>query len=150
MDVKQINNSLFFEEIGNRLSAGKQVRIYAKGNSMLPLIRNNGKDEIVIAPLSEDSIRPGNLVLARVNDGRYILHRIEQVEGNRITLRGDGNVYGREQCTADRVMGEAIRIIRGRRIINKGDALWQYARHWWPAHPLLRRIILGIRRRIIQ
>ncbi len=149
MDVKQIENSLFFEEIGRQLSAGKQVRICAKGNSMLPLIRN-GKDEIVIAPLSEESIRPGNLVLAHVNDGRYILHRIEQVEGCRITLRGDGNVYGREQCTADRIMGEAIQVIRGRRHIHKGDALWQYAHRWWPAHPLLRRIILGIRRRIIK
>ncbi len=47
METRIIQNNLFFQEIASRITDGERVRIRAKGNSMLPFIRDN-KDEVVL------------------------------------------------------------------------------------------------------
>lgn len=86
-----IPNKVFFSHIQGEIKAGNSVRIPVKGNSMLPLIRP-GTDDIELSPLNKRSIEKGNIVLAQTEDGRYLVHRIEKVEGEVVFIRGDGNV----------------------------------------------------------
>lgn len=139
-----IDNVVFFEELLSRIQEeGYSTRIIARGNSMLPLLRNQ-KDELSLSPLSESSIRVGNVLLARI-DGRYLVHRIEKIDGDQITLRGDGNPYQREYCERKDLLAEMTCVFRNRtRKIEKGSFLWNLVRYTWFRNPFLRRAFLYI------
>lgn len=140
-------NAVFFDEILQQISEGKRVRIRAKGNSMLPLIRD-GKDEIVLEKLNPNSLHKGNIVLAILPSRAYVIHRIEDIKGNKVTLRGDGNLTSREQCATDDILAEVASIHRGKKSIDRRSLLWKSASILWPSHPFLRRIYLGVYRRL--
>lgn len=144
----EVSNDLFFESVLEHISLGKRVRINAKGMSMLPLIRP-GKDTIVLAPLEASSVARGALVLALLSGRRYVLHRIESVDGAKVVLRGDGNPYVRERCVVGDLLAEAVVIERpdGRQI-RKDSIGWWCARYLWPRHGLVRRIMLYVLRRL--
>ena len=146
-------------EVANRMAEGERVRIRAKGNSMLPFIRD-GKDMIVLEKPNEQSFRKGCLLLALLKDGRYVLHRVKKVDAivnqsmdvavneTCLLLHGDGNLATFETCTRQEVIAEATIVIRGKRKIRKGSWRWKMYRYLWPRNLLARRILLGLYRRI--
>ena len=77
-------------------------------------------------------------MLARLGDRHYVLHRVIKARNDALTLMGDGNISGIEQCTQKDIMGTAVGI-NGRRP-GKG-ALWS-------ALKPIRRYLLAIYRRL--
>jgi hypothetical protein len=144
-----IPNDVFFSHILNEINDGKSVRIPSKGNSMLPLIRPE-VDEIELSPISENSIQKGNILLAVINNNYYVIHRAEKISSEKITLRGDGNIKKREICPTDSVIAEVTCIYRGNKRVTKSSLIWKITRICWFKSPLLRRIYLGLYRRIRQ
>ncbi|MDD4919439.1 MAG: S24/S26 family peptidase [Bacteroidales bacterium] len=141
-----IPNKVFFSHIQGEIKAGNSVRIPVKGNSMLPLIRP-GTDDIELSPLNKRSIEKGNIVLAQTEDGRYLVHRIEKVEGEVVFIRGDGNVSARETCSINNIFAQVTGIFRKGKKIKKISCQWKFAQYCWPSSPLLRRICLRVFRR---
>lgn len=60
------------------------------GSSMAPTIRAGAR--VRLAPLRSDSLRAGEVVLAMLSPGRYVIHRIRRINGQHVTMRGDANV----------------------------------------------------------
>lgn len=147
MKSKIIQNNLFFEEIAKRIVEGERVRIRAKGNSMLPLIRD-GKDEIILEKPNEQSFLKGRLLLVRLRDNKYILHRVKGFDNTNLTLQGDGNLSIVETCSSHFVIAEAVAVIRNGKTIRIGSLQWNAYRYLWPKGYLLRRICLGIYKRM--
>lgn len=147
METRVIQNKLFFQEITNRIAEGERVRMRAKGNSMLPFIRD-GKDEVVLEKPNKQSFQKGRLLLVQLADKRYVLHRVEKIENNTIILRGDGNLSILETCTVDDVIAEAIAVMRGGKEIEVGSFKWKLYRYLWPGNHFLRRVGLGVYRRV--
>lgn len=147
METRVIQNKLFFQEITNRIAEGERVRMRAKGNSMLPFIRD-GKDEVVLEKPNKQSFQKGRLLLVQLADKRYVLHRVEKIENNTIILRGDGNLSILETCTVDDVIAEAIAVMRGGKEIEVGSFKWKLYRYLWPGNHFLRRVELGVYRRV--
>lgn len=145
--IKQISlsNEEFFKTAISFIDEGKQVQIPAKGNSMLPFIRE-GKDTIILEKLNEKSIKRGNIVLALQENGRYVVHRIEKVEKDKIFLRGDGNICAREICSEQNLLAEVTSIIRPKKIVKKDDINWKLNKYLWPSSPFERRVLLKIYR----
>ncbi len=139
MDKLVLPNEVFLEEVASLLSEGREVTLAPKGSSMLPFIRE-GRDSVVLR--KEPSVKKGDIVLVRLED-RFVMHRIVREEGERLTLMGDGNLAGTESCTRADVLGTVITILRDGKPREPSDGkLWQKLLP-------LRRIILGIYRRII-
>ncbi|MBQ9476096.1 MAG: S24/S26 family peptidase, partial [Bacteroidales bacterium] len=93
----------------------------------------------------KEDVEAGDIVLAHLGGGRYVLHRVITVEGERLTLMGDGNIRGTESCLKSDVSGTVVRVLRpsGKESVpGKG--------RFWRAIKPLRRYILGIYRRIIK
>lgn len=143
-----INNGLFFQELRARINEGRQVRIRAKGWSMLPLIWDD-RDVIVLGPLAPDSIRVGRIVLAQLGTGRYVVHRITSIKGSRLTLRGDGNPYQEEYVHEDKVLAELVTVTRNGRDYTARDIQWKLTTWFWPSNGFIRRVILFFYRRLI-
>lgn len=109
MERHPIANDVLLAEVCAALAAGKQVRLRAKGGSMRPLIRGDS-DTLVLVPVT--GLREGDVVLARVSDGSYVVHRIVDMRGDRITLMGDANLYRTEECRRKDICGKAVGVIR--------------------------------------
>ena len=120
---------------------GMAVTLLVKGRSMLPFILG-GLESVVLTRPGE--IHPGDVVLARIDGQRYVLHRVIKVEADCVTLMGDGNLSGTESCPPEEVLGIVTAIQRGKRSVKPGKG------KWWRAIPLFfRRYLLAIYRRII-
>lgn len=146
MNTLHLPNNLFFEHIAQELANGEKVLIQAKGNSMQPFIRDK-KDKIVLAAIDKP-LKRGMIVLAKTDDGRFVIHRIERIDIDRITLRGDGNVYARETCSPENVRAIITTVFRGKRKIDFGSLYWNLYRYLCPSNPFLRRVELAIYRRL--
>ncbi|MBQ6283726.1 MAG: S24/S26 family peptidase [Bacteroidales bacterium] len=138
---KIVDMDLFMGGIGEFLGEGKEVVMTPKGNSMLPFIKGD-RDSVVLTKPSKP-FEVGNIVLAKVGQ-RYIMHRIFAVEGDSLTLMGDGNVCGTESCHTSDVIGLVTEIRKENgKIVKPGKgALWRSLRP-------IRRYILAIYKRVI-
>lgn len=139
MNTIQLPNDILLSKVEAFLNEGKEVVIRARGNSMLPYIRD-GKDSVVLKKCDEVSV--GDIVLVSL-PGRYVMHRIISSDGDSLIMMGDGNIRGTESFWRKDVIGKVIWIVRedGRHIKPGKGRLW---RKLLP----VRRYLLGIYRRI--
>ena len=96
MHTLQLENAEFLPHVCQFVNEGHSVSIRAKGNSMRPFVESD-RDVAVLTKCEKYKV--GDVVLAEITPGHYVLHRIDRIDGDAVTLRGDGNVRGTEHCT---------------------------------------------------
>lgn len=146
--VKEIyfENAKFLPEITALLNEGHTVTLRLRGQSMRPFLED-GRDKALIAKATY--IKKGDAVLAEISKGVYVLHRIIRIDGDNVTLRGDGN-RNNEYCKREDVKGFVIGFYRkGREKIDKtNEPKWLiYSFVWTRLYPI-RRYLLAFYRRI--
>jgi SOS-response transcriptional repressor LexA len=146
-EKKVIPNSVFFSEVKAQISEGRKVVIPVKGNSMLPFIRE-GKDSVELGPCKD--VEVGDILLVRLDNGHYVLHRVWELRGENVILMGDGNVKGREECKRGQVVGIVSRIFRGEGVVDCSSASYRRCVKIWRGLLPIRRYILAIYRRLIK
>lgn len=109
MNRIELPNDILLGEVTEMLREGHQVVIMTKGNSMNPFI-NGEKDSVNL--VRRDSISPGEIVLASIRPGVYVLHRVVSVSDGTVVLHGDGNLTGNEKCRVEDVSGTAFQILK--------------------------------------
>ena len=142
----ELPNDILLSEVTSLLKEGKDVIIPTKGNSMLPFIRGE-RDSVNLRLL--DTLEEGDIVLAQIRPGVYVLHRVWSLDGDCVTLMGDGNLRGVEKCRRCDVSGTVMTILKdgGREVDCRSAGARRRAAAWRRLKPF-RRIILGIYRRI--
>lgn len=139
MDKRIVANEILLEEAASLMEEGRDVTFTPLGNSMLPFIRG-GKDSVRLRKMP--SVEVGDIILVRL-PGRYVLHRVIALDGDTVTLMGDGNIVGTESCPLGEVLGTVVAIQRGKREVKPGKG-----RLWRRLKPI-RRYILALYRRMI-
>ena len=139
-----VNNVQFFHEVASAIANGHTVTITTHGTSMYPFIQG-GIDKLVLdAPTS---LAVADIVLARLPQQEYVLHRIIRKEGNRLTLMGDGNLQATESCRTSDVIAKVISIQHP-----KGAQFCQSARFrrqsrlWMHLLPVRRHLLAVLKR----
>lgn len=88
--------------IADLLKEGRTVKIAVRGNSMRPYLVHD-RDYVLLQ--HADDVQVGDIVLALLSPGHYVLHRVVSVSANMLlTLQGDGNLTT-EHCPASAVCG---------------------------------------------
>lgn len=103
-DVMTLPNEEFFDIMQPYLLQGYQVKMIPKGNSMLPTL-HGGVDVVTIKGDSNFIVK--DVVLANMGKGHYVMHRIVEINGDKITLKGDNNKKV-EHTTVDRIMAKMV------------------------------------------
>ncbi len=135
-----IPNDILIPHIVGQINSGHTVTLPLKGFSMRPFLQN-GRDKALLAKPSK--ARVGDPVLAEVESKRYVLHRIVRIEGEAVTLLGDGNLCP-EHCTLKDIKARVIGFYRkGRSTLDKVDGWkWRtYSKVWVSLRPI-RRLLL--------
>ena len=141
MDKRTVSNEILLEDAARLMEEGREVTFRPLGTSMLPFIRG-GRDSVHLRKM--DDVAVGDIILIRLPGPRYVLHRLIAIEGENLTLMGDGNISGTEHCTKADVLGTVMAIERGKRLVKPGDGLW-----WRRLPRFFRRYFLAIYRRIL-
>ncbi len=138
-----VANNLLLDQASELVAEGKEVSVPTKGFSMLPFIVG-GRDTVVLARPRQVDV--GDILLVKI-DGHYIIHRVRAIVGSHITLMGDGNVHGCEQCTFADVRAKVITINHNGKPINCNSSSFRLQSKLWRMLLPLRRYILGVWRR---
>ena len=139
----QLPNAEFLPHLCRLIDEGHKVSLRIKGNSMRPFLENE-RDIVVLAGASE--YRTGDVVLAEIRKGCYVLHRIESIEGDTVNLRGDGNIKSTETCKISDIRAIAAAFIRKGKTIPTGSTIWRVYSKCWSRLLPIRRILLAIYR----
>ena len=99
------------QEAVRLVEEGICVTLPVEGRSMLPFIIG-GKDSVLLEKPTKVEI--GDVVLAWVEQCRYVVHRIIAVNGDEVTLMGDGNIRGVERCRKDDIKATVSYVVDGK------------------------------------
>ena len=143
-----VENEVFFTHVREMLDTGRRVTIPVKGYSMLPFIR--GEKDLVVLEKAGGDLSEGDIVLFYVGEephGRYILHRILSIDGNRVEIMGDGVVGSRERVTRERIYAKVVSILRnGKREVDPESLRERRkARLWRKLLPVRRYLLFAYR-----
>lgn len=142
----QFENAKFLPEVVKMLNEGHTVTLRLKGYSMRPFLED-GRDKALLTRVENPKV--GDPVLAEITPGHFVLHRIIAMEGDRVTLRGDGNLAN-EYCRRENVVGAVVGFYRkGRTKLDRTDGRkWRaYSYVWMRLYPI-RRYLLAFYRRV--
>ena len=147
---RTVANDILIADIDRFLKEGREVVFLVKGYSMLPFI--TGWAESVELHRLDRNPQRGDIVLAKVETGHHVLHRIISIDADGgITLMGDGNNQGVEHCKTEDIIGIAVYAID-----YKGKKRYLYTTGrkfasslWWKLLPF-RRYLLAIYRRTVM
>lgn len=133
-----LRNSVMFTEVAKLISEGKSVTMKVKGYSMLPFISDGDTVKLV----KTDNIKLYDIVLARIDDNQYVLHRIIRMKDNLLLLMGDGNLKGCERCNVEDVLAlAAVKVKKKKEYDFRSDSHLKKARIWNFLLPIRRYLL---------
>lgn len=140
-EVKLVSNGILLGEVSRMLAEGKSVILKTKGYSMLPFI-HGGFDSVRMS--RHDDVSVGDVVLARIVPDHYLIHRVFSIDGDAVTLMGDGNLKGKEYCSLSDVLGTVDAIVSpgGRERKVADGRMWRWLLP-------VRRYLVAFHRRIV-
>ena len=139
---KEFPNDKFLPLVREYVAKGETVVISVKGYSMRPFLEHL-RDRVKLSPWTALSV--GDAVLAEISQGHFVLHRIIAIDGQRLTLMGDGNIRGTESCTVADVCGVVSEYIRPNgHILLAGDLRLQRRIRLWHRLLPIRRWLLFV------
>ncbi len=145
-----LNNDTFFADVLRVLAEGKRVTIPVKGFSMLPFIRGS-KDLVVLEKASEE-LKADDIVLFHLgpeDGGRYVMHRILSVDGDKVDIMGDGVPKNHEHVRKNQILAKAVTILRsGKRPVDPYSPGQLRLVHFWQRLRPVRRYLLFIYRHL--
>ena len=137
---KEIPNDILLTAVKEAIREGHTATIIVRGWSMRPFLEHE-RDKVLLEGAASYNI--GDAVLAEIRPGHYVLHRITKINGEDVTLMGDGNTKGTETCKLTDICGVVKQYIRPRRTICADDpALKRRVRLWRKLLPIRRFLLL--------
>lgn len=106
-----LSSGAFAETVRDAIARGETILIAGTGTSMEPLIRAE-RDKVLLAPLPDRPLLPGDIVLYRRANGQTVLHRICRVRKDGYDMLGDGQLWVEEHVAKEQLIAFAREIRR--------------------------------------
>ena len=147
--MKQVSDDQIIGDAVRLVQEGMAVTMLVKGRSMLPFILGGQESAVLTQP---GEIKTGDVVLARIDGRRYVLHRVMDVSADRVVLMGDGNIRGQEVCRLEDVLARADEVVGADGKHRRLDTPRQKrrARIWRRLLPVRRWLLAIYKRTIIR
>lgn len=114
------------------VSGGGSVRLDVKGNSMMPLIRDE-KDAVLLK--KAEDIQLYDVVLFKKDNGRIALHRIVEITDDTYTIIGDNQYRFDRRIRNDQLIAKAVEVQRGKRCIGE-KSIRKFGTFWYATYPI--------------
>ena len=138
-------NSILLGDVKQLITEGRKVTLKVKGNSMRPFIEGE-RDSVILT--GSDNYQQGDIVIAEISEGNFVLHRIIQINEKEAILMGDGNLAKTERCDIHHVVAKVETIIRKGKQVNPNAYGQRTLAKLWRFLSPIRRYLLAIYRRL--
>lgn len=130
------------------LASGGEFRLYPKGKSMLPLLRET-QDSVVLKQINqtkERAPRRSDIVFYRRASGQFVLHRVMKVENDgSYTMCGDNQLTLEKGIVLEQMIGVVTAIYKKKDLLSLRSIRYRvYVRLW--SCLTIRRILFFPRR----
>lgn len=139
----QFSLSEYDETIRLVLDSGGEFRMYPKGTSMLPLLRQ-GVDSVVLEK-PKFPLKRGDIAFYQRDNGAYILHRVIRAENGCYTMCGDNQLTFEHDIEERHIIGVVTRFYRGERCVKPDSLRYRVYLFLWRSF-FLRRVYFKLRR----
>ena len=142
--VKQLPNEVFLPQVVALINEGHTITLPLRGRSMRAFLEDN-RDKALLKAVDRPQV--GDAVLAELWKGHFVLHRIIGIEGEKVTLRGDGNLNSDPECTLADIRAKAIGFYRkgSDRLDSTNGRKWRIYSWWWTRlHPIRRYLLFAL------
>lgn len=129
-EKRWISSKILFMAIEEQLAEGRQASFTVTGMSMWPLICH-GRDQVIVEKADRTNIRVGDIILYRVTEEQYILHRITRMEENYFQTTGDGNLHRDLFMPYESIIARVCKVIRDGKEIVCDDLKWKALFRIW-------------------
>lgn len=140
-----ISSQELFTAVEEMLSEGKQAAFTVTGMSMWPFLCH-GRDQVILEKVRTDRLRKGEIILFGPAPGRYILHRITGLNGQRFQTTGDGSCVRDGWFPLETVKARAVRLVRNGKEIDCSSPVWKCIFRIWMGLFPVRGMILKLLR----
>ena len=106
--MQKKDDAMILSEAIRLVGEGLEVTFPVNGRSMRPFIEG-GRDSVVL--VRPENVKPMDVVLAKTEDNRYVIHRVMEMAGDRVTLMGDGNLLGREHADCKQIYAKVTHVV---------------------------------------
>ena len=106
--MQKKDDAMILSEAIRLVGEGVEVTFPVNGRSMRPFIEG-GRDSVVL--VRPENVKPLDVVLAKTDDGRFVIHRVMEMAGDRVTLMGDGNLLGREHADCKQIYAKVTHVV---------------------------------------
>ena len=133
-------NEDFLPEVLRLVNEGHTVTLPLRGVSMRPFLED-GRDKALLTKATKPNI--GDPVLAIIDKRYYVLHRVVGIEGDKVTLLGDGNLNP-ERCTINDIVASVVGFYRkgSRHLDSVEGRKWKtYSWIWTRLRPVRRWLL---------
>ena len=129
-EKRWISSKILFSAISEQLANDGQAVFTVTGMSMWPLICHR-RDQVIIEKAEKDRLKKGDIILYRVTEEQYILHRITKLEKDYFQTTGDGNLFRDSSMPYNSIIAKVCKVIRNNKVIDCDDFKWKSLFHIW-------------------
>lgn len=125
-----ISSKILFSAISEQLADNRQAVFTVTGMSMWPFLCH-GRDQVIIEAIDPKNLKIGDIILFRVSEERYILHRITCCKKDYFETTGDGNLFRDGKFPYICIVGRIKKVIRKEKVIDCDSFLWRLLSRIW-------------------
>ena len=93
------------------IDSGGEFRLYPRGTSMLPLLRQGIDSVVLVAPRT---LKRGDVLLYRRANGQYVLHRLVRVRRDgSLWFSGDNHMMLEKGIEREQIIASSAAVFRG-------------------------------------
>ncbi|MBP7174684.1 MAG: S24/S26 family peptidase [Thermoclostridium sp.] len=131
------------------LEQGEVIQIQPKGYSMYPMLIPE-RDSVIIKRVEPETLKRGDVVLFRRDEGILVLHRIWKVKPEGVFLVGDNQEAIEGPIRKEQIKGLLVAFIRKGRKISVKNPFYRLYRIAWLIPPTLRFRICKLGGRLLR
>lgn len=146
-EKRWISSKILFTAIAEQLAEGRQAAFIVTGMSMWPFLCH-GRDQVILEAVNPAEVKVGDIVLIRIPDEKYILHRITKLLPEGFETTGDGNCFRDGMFPYSFLAARAAYLIRKGKTIECNEGKWKIIFRIWMFCFPIRGILLKILREI--
>lgn len=128
-DLVSIPGKQLFPTVREILFNGTSFKLVVTGNSMLPFLKHT-RDSVILTGITGYTIKRGDIVLVRRDNGIYVLHRALKILPDGFIMNGDAQTWD-EFVPYEQVFARANRIERKGKLISCDHKLYCFCSEIW-------------------
>ncbi|MBQ8830099.1 MAG: S24/S26 family peptidase [Oscillospiraceae bacterium] len=146
-NVKVVPSDVMTEHICELLEETDNVPLVISGSSMSPFLVH-GRDTVYLSKI-RSTVKRGNMIFYRRDNGKVILHRVIKVKENGCDMVGDAQTVIEPNVSYDNMIAVVTAVTRKGKLLKRSSICWLFFEKLWIRMIKLRPFIVKVYTKLV-